>query len=84
VAVFTVAGVIEMTGQLVANVYARSPVQPLASVAVTEMLALTEVVGVPLSTPVVLFKVNPAGRDPEVTANVYGVAVLPVAETVCE
>jgi len=29
-------------------------------------------VGVPDSTPVVLSRVNPAGRDPDATANVIG------------
>ena len=56
----------------------------MASVAVIEMLALMAVVGVPLMTPVVAFKVRPVGSAPEVNAKVMGVALLPVAEIVCE
>jgi hypothetical protein len=59
-------------------------VQPFASVAVIVMLALTEVVGVPLISPLEAFSTSPAGSVPELTVKVTGVAELPVALTVCE
>ncbi len=44
--------------------------KPLALVAVTTKVAGPGVVGVPASTPVLLFRFNPAGRLPVVTENV--------------
>ena len=40
------------------------PAQPLASVALTVMAAVVTTVGVPLTTPEEVFKLNPAGRVP--------------------
>ena len=46
-------------------------------------VAVTGEVGVPLTTPLVVFSVNPPGRVPEVNCQVYG-SVPPVAATPCE
>ena len=43
----------------------------------------TGLVGVPLSTPVLVLKLNPAGSVPLRIASTYG-EVPPVALTVCE
>ena len=58
-------------GALTAPVYACDPVRPWLSVAVTVKLKPPAAVGVPLMLPA-LDSVNPAGRLPPVTANVYG------------
>ena len=42
------------------------------SVAVIVKLLVPGTVGVPEITPVAEFRVRPAGRNPDVTANVYG------------
>jgi hypothetical protein len=47
-------------------------VTPLAPVTVIVIVAVPAVVGVPLTSPVVEFKVNPAGNAPLVSANVFG------------
>jgi hypothetical protein len=62
------------------TLYARLPVLPLASVAVTVNALVAAVVGVPVTAPP-LDKLNPAGNVPLVTAYVYG-PVPPVAATV--
>jgi hypothetical protein len=57
-------------GQLIAKTKLRDPLQPLASVAWIVTLLLISAVGVPLTTPVLAFIVNPVGNVPELTANV--------------
>jgi hypothetical protein len=66
---------------LIATEYARKPVAPTVSVAVTAKLDVAAVVGVPLITPVVAFNVTPVGRVPAVTANVFA-PVPPVVDSV--
>ena len=72
------AGDTVMAGQAMTIEYDVTPVQPLASVAVTSKFDVPAVVGVPeIVAPV---RLSPAGSEPEVTANVYG-PVPPVALT---
>jgi hypothetical protein len=59
--------------------YERPVKQPVESVAVMEKLADCVVVGVPLSIPVLLFRLRPAGRLPLVMEKVCG-PVPPSAE----
>ena len=47
---------------------------PFASVTLTQKNFETVEAGVPVMTPVVEFRVNPAGRLPSVTAKLYGAA----------
>ena len=47
-------------------------VTPFAPVTVIVIVAVPAVVGVPLTSPVVEFKVSPAGNVPLVSANVFG------------
>ena len=47
-------------------------VTPLAPVTVIVIVDVPAVVGVPLTSPVVEFKVNPVGSVPLVSANVFG------------
>lgn len=56
---------------------------PAASVTVTLNRLVPVAVGVPLTTPVLPFRVNPAGAAPEVIDHVYGV-VPPLATIVLE
>jgi hypothetical protein len=65
------------------RVYPWLPVRPLMllSVVVTVNVYVPVVVGVPLSTPVLVFRTAQDGRLPEVTANVY-VPEPPVALSV--
>jgi hypothetical protein len=56
---------------------------PCASVTVTPKLVLPAVVGVPEITPVEASRLSPAGREPEVIAQEYGV-MPPVAWSVAE
>ena len=53
------------------------------SVTVTVKVAVPTVVGVPLIVPVVELRVNPAGSEPVVTDQVYGLTP-PVAASVAE
>src|SRR5205807_1214891 len=71
VALGSVAGFrVRLLAGVTVNVYAWLPVRPvvLLSVAVIVNDELPEVLGVPLSTPVLAFTVNHAGRLPAVTA----------------
>ena len=73
VALASVAGLtVRLLAGFTVNVYAWLPVKPvvLLSLAVIVNEELPEVLGVPLSTPVLVFSVNHAGRLPEVTAKV--------------
>ena len=47
-------------------------VTPFAPVTVIVIVAVPAAVGVPLTSPVVEFKVSPAGRVPLVSVNVFG------------
>jgi hypothetical protein len=60
---------------------ARLAVAEFASVTCTVKLYVPATVGVPLIAPVVLFRLRPDGRDPDVTPHVYGV-LPPDAESV--
>src|SRR5207302_9965628 len=73
VALGSVAGLmVRALAGFTVNVYARLPVKPalLLSLAVIVNEELPDVVGVPLSTPVLVFSANHDGRLPEVTAKV--------------
>jgi hypothetical protein len=59
-----------MGGQLMAKVTASVPWQPLVSVARSVTLLLICALGVPLTTPVAVLSVNPAGSVPLATAKV--------------
>src|SRR3972149_6553749 len=52
---------------------ARLAVALFASVTCTVKLYVPASVGVPLITPVVLLRLRPDGREPDVTTHVYGV-----------
>ena len=62
------AGARLKVGAAIASVYARTPVSPLASVAVTLKVKLPVAVGVPLKAPP-LARLSPAGRAPLLTVN---------------
>ena len=70
VAVDSVVGENVITGQI-CRVIAREPWQPFASLArtVIDVAGLAEAVGVPEMTPVLAFKVRPAGSVPLVTVH---------------
>src|SRR2546428_4758804 len=73
VALGSVAGLmVRLLAGFTVSVYARLPVKPavLLSLAVIVNEKLPEVVGVPFSTPVLVFNANPDGRLPEGTAKV--------------
>lgn len=71
-----------MVGQLIVMVYSRSPVQELASVAVTLNVNDPAVVGEPEIAPAAE-RVSPSGRLPLVSVYEYG-AMPPPAMSVCE
>src|SRR5690242_17859929 len=72
------AGESAMVGQETAIEYDATPVQLLASVAVTSKLDVPAAVGVPVIAPPAV-SVRPVGREPLDTAKVYG-PVPPLAE----
>jgi hypothetical protein len=74
------AGFTATVPQLMTNVYARLPVQPRESVAVTVNVKLPVCIGVPERTPAAESE-RPAGSEPAETANVYG-ATPPTAASV--
>ena len=55
---------------LMVTAYARAPVAPRPSVAVTVKLEVAAVVGVPVMTPLAAFSDRPAGKPPADTLNV--------------
>ena len=59
-----------------------APVPVEESVAFTVKLKLPAAVGVPVTAPVLLFSVRPAGREPTETEYAYGAVPL-LALTVC-
>jgi hypothetical protein len=65
------------------NAYGIVAVTDAASVTWTRNTAVPSVVGVPTMTPVSGFNDRPAGSDPEVTDQLYGI-VPPVALISCE
>jgi hypothetical protein len=71
VALASVAGLtVRLLAGLTVNVYARLPVRPavVPSLAVIVNEELPDVLGVPLSAPVLVFSVSHDGRLPKVTA----------------
>jgi hypothetical protein len=68
----TLFGKTSVLAGFTASVYVWLPVRPevLLSLAVIVKVEVPETVGVPLSTPVVVFSDNPDGTLPEATANV--------------
>src|SRR5579862_7971366 len=77
-----VAGLTLMAGLIVTE-YARDPVPPTLSVAVTVKGKVLAEEGVPLMTPVVLLRLKPLGNEPPDTLNVL-VPVPPLTVTVWE
>ena len=72
--------VVIFSGELTARLTARFVEKLLASVTCTVKLAVPAAVGVPLRTPPLL-KLNPAGKLPDASDQLYGV-VPPVAAKV--
>jgi hypothetical protein len=73
-----------MTGPLInVNVNACVVVAPRASVTRTVKLNAPDTDGLPDTTPVVSFNVNPAGNAPDEIDHTYG-EVPPVTVNVCE
>ena len=58
-----------MIAGLMVTEYAREPVAPRPSVAVTVKLLVAAVVGVPVIAPVAAFSERPAGKLPAETLN---------------
>ena len=79
VAFGSVTGVMEIVGHAAVSVKLREPGQEFASVAVMVKVAAAVLVGVPVTAPVLVFKLKPAGRLPLVTAYTYGEAPAPAA-----